>query len=147
MLREKFITALTVCTAAFGIHASSFAQETVSEIPQNLAPAEAFDEQVQGDAQLLDVDGLRPGPGHGGYHSGHGHYHRYPVPRPYPRPYPRPVPMPYPRSVFVTCYAQSPANGLIYAASARLASHAQNRALLSCYNATGYACVARGCRY
>lgn len=125
------------------------------------------------DEEGVAIDSLRPGGGYhggrpgGGYHPrpaprpvpvprypsypSYPHYPRHPRPVPYPR-YPRPVPypVPYPAPIpgrLITCFAQSPANGLSYAGTAYSAYTAQDLALSACYNATGYECVAQGCRY
>ncbi|MBI3541939.1 MAG: hypothetical protein HY075_01510 [Deltaproteobacteria bacterium] len=166
MMKQKWIAAFAVCSALVGMQ-SSFAQTIATELPKNLVDAATLDEQIATETQVAGDDNGIVGdeteldrPGHPGYpgHPGHpGHPgnpgHGYPghgYPRPWhPRPRPRPIPYPYPRPGYpvryVTCYAQSPANGLTYSATDYYASYAQDTALFECEQATGYECVAQGC--
>lgn len=169
------LTLVTCASVSLGVVGSAFANTNPVEAPRDLMTAEALDAQLQADqvdsqnlaelGEINELDVVRPGhPGGypGGHHGypGHGHPgHYYPAPRPiphyphphphYPRPvpYPVPYPTPYPHRHLVTCYAQSPANGLTYSGTAYTAYAAQNQALDVCFNATGFECMSTGCRY
>ena len=146
MNRKSFLAALAVCAVTMlGLQASAKANAEVSQLPESLITAEAFDAKLAQDVGAASVDESIVGdqeigsdeslalniarPGRGG-----GVVYR-PGPRPYPRPYPvaYPRPYPYPRG-YTQCYAQSPANGLTYSGTGYYAADAQNAALSVCCN-------------